>query len=354
MNTAGESTSARDERVPSSPRDAGQRVPVTSLGFRRFAWSTLGAVFLLVVLGGIVRVSDSGLGCGPGGSGLKGWPLCNGRLIPGLDVNHVLEYSHRTVASTVGFMTIILFVWAWRRYRDQTAILRLAGGAMALVVFEGVLGGATVEFDLHETLVAIHLGIAMFILGFTLQAARVASGYGGNRELWSDGVKRLTVLTSGAVWCTIVAGAYMSGTQGYGRVGSELPRGARLACGREFPTCRGGFMPFGDDRLINIHLVHRSFMYLTVILVLVLAVLILKHASGRGLALRPVAIASVGIVALQVLLGALNVWLTKTEWLILAHLTVATLLWLTVLWLTLNVTGRSAPVAGAAPAPAGQ
>lgn len=354
MKMAGESTTAQGEQASASPSDGERRAPVTSLGFRRFAWSTLGAVFLLVVLGGIVRVSDSGLGCGPGGSGLKGWPLCNGRLIPGLDVNHVLEYSHRTVASTVGFMTIILFVWAWRRHRDQTAIVKLAGGAVALVVFEGVLGGATVEYDLHETLVAIHLGIAMFILGLTLQAARFASGYGGQSELWSAGVKRLTVITGGAVWCTIVAGAYMSGTQGYGREGYEMVGGARLACGREFPTCRGGFLPFGDDRLINIHLIHRSFMYVTVILVLTLAALVIKRASGRSLALRPVAIASVGIVALQVLLGALNVWLTKTEWLILAHLTVATLLWLAVLWLTLNITGRRAPVAGTAPAPAGR
>lgn len=347
MSEPGETLSLTDERPPAAAGDDAPRTPVTSLGFRRFVWSTAAAVFLLIVLGGVVRVSNSGLGCGPGGSGLKGWPLCNGRLIPGLDVNHVLEYSHRFVASSVGLMTIILLVWAWRRYREQKAIARLAAGAVGLVVFEGVLGGATVEYDLHEALVAVHLGVAMLILGLTVAAARIASGHSGQSDLWSTGVKRLAVVTSGAVWCTIVAGAYMSGTQGYGREGYEFIGGARLACEREFPTCRGGFMPFGQDRLIDIHLIHRSFMYLAVILTIALVVLIFRRAEGRSL--RPFAIGAVCIIALQVLLGALNVLLEKSEWLIIAHLTVATLLWLDVLWLTLKITGRSVPAAGAAP-----
>ncbi|MBK5229718.1 MAG: COX15/CtaA family protein, partial [Thermoleophilia bacterium] len=145
-------------------------------GFRRLAWAAVVVVFLLIVLGGVVRVSDSGLGCGPGGSGLHGWPLCNGRLVPGLDLNHILEYSHRVVASTSGLIIFALVIWAWRRLRANKTILRLTGAAAALVLFEGVLGGATVEYDLDETLVATHLGIAMIILGLLLANARVASG----------------------------------------------------------------------------------------------------------------------------------------------------------------------------------
>ncbi len=53
-------------------------------GFRRLALVTLVATFLLIVLGGLVRVSDSGLGCGPGGSGFHGWPLCQGDVVPGV------------------------------------------------------------------------------------------------------------------------------------------------------------------------------------------------------------------------------------------------------------------------------
>ena len=50
--------------------------------FRRLADLTVFATFLLIVVGGIVRVSESGLGCGPGGSGTEGWPLCNGEAVP--------------------------------------------------------------------------------------------------------------------------------------------------------------------------------------------------------------------------------------------------------------------------------
>ena len=53
-----------------------------SSGYRRLTLWTAAATFLLIVLGGVVRVSDSGLGCGPGGSGLHGWPLCRGDVVP--------------------------------------------------------------------------------------------------------------------------------------------------------------------------------------------------------------------------------------------------------------------------------
>src|SRR5919204_6203440 len=85
--------------------------------FRRLADLTAVVTFLLIVVGGIVRVSDSGLGCGPGGSGLHGWPLCRGDVVPGTDVNAIVEYTHRTLASIVGVLWIALTVVAWRRYR---------------------------------------------------------------------------------------------------------------------------------------------------------------------------------------------------------------------------------------------
>ena len=48
-----------------------------------------------------MRVSDSGLGCGPGGSGFHGWPFCNGDVVPGLDLNSIVEYTHRALAGAV-------------------------------------------------------------------------------------------------------------------------------------------------------------------------------------------------------------------------------------------------------------
>src|SRR5687767_8623287 len=57
---------------------AGSGAPEELARFRKLTLATLAATFLLVVVGGIVRVSESGLGCGPAGSGTHGWPLCDG------------------------------------------------------------------------------------------------------------------------------------------------------------------------------------------------------------------------------------------------------------------------------------
>ena len=113
---------------------------------------------------------------------------------------------------------------------------------------------------------------------------------------------------------TIVAGGYMAGTQKYGRPDYQLGDGAHHACGKEFPTCNGGFMPYGDARLVDIHLTHRFFMYLAVIAVVVLAVMLLRRGMKRP------ALELTGLLVVQVLLGALNVWLDEYELLIVAHL----------------------------------
>ena len=68
----------------------------------------------------------------------------------------------------------------------------------------------------------------------------------------------------------------------YGRADYQLGDGAHKACGKEFPSCNGGFLPFGQPRLVDIHLTHRAFMYLATILVLALVVLALRRRPSPG------------------------------------------------------------------------
>ncbi len=77
----------------------------------------------------------------------------------------------------------------------------------------------------------------------------------------------------------------MAGTQNYGRPDYQLGDGAHHACGKEFPTCNGDFMPFGQSRLVDIHLTHRAFMYLAS--VLLISLIVVPAAPARGAALRP-------------------------------------------------------------------
>jgi heme A synthase len=292
---------------------------------RRLVLATAIATFVLIIVGGVVRVSDSGLGCGPAGSGFHGWPFCNGDVVPGMDLNSVVEYTHRALAGVVSIMIVAIVVVAWKRHREQ---LVPAVALLGLILAQAALGGATVEDNLEEAYVAAHLCLAMLLLGGLIYLYRNVSGApttsGGPR------LRPLAIAASVAVLCTIVAGGYMAGTQNYGRADYQLGDGAHHACGKEFPTCNGEFMPFGKAELVDIHLTHRAFMYIAALLVTSLVVVALR----RGVLTR-YAWALAGLLVVQILVGALNVWLDEYELLILLHLALGTLLWAATLGMTL-------------------
>jgi len=306
------------------------------MALRRLVLATAIATFVLIIVGGVVRVSDSGLGCGPAGSGFHGWPFCNGDAVPGVSLHSIVEYTHRAVAGIVTVLIVSILVVAWRRHREY---LVPAAALLGLVLAQAVLGGATVEGNLEEAYVAAHLGLAMLLLGGLLYLYRSVSG-----AAVTDGGPRLRVLAiaaSVAVLCTIVAGGYMAGTQNYGRADYQLGDGAHHACGKEFPTCNGEFMPFGKARLVDIHLTHRAFMYLAALLVTSLVAVAIR----RGVLTR-YAWGLAALLLVQILVGALNVWLDEYELMIVLHLALGTLLWATTLGFTLQL----APARERAPA----
>jgi heme A synthase len=310
---------------------------VDAVAFRRLVPATAAATLLLIIVGGVVRVSDSGLGCGPGGSGLHGWPFCKGNVVPGVDLNSIIEYTHRALAGIVSLLIVALVVLAWRRHREY---LGVSVGLLILILAQAGLGGATVEGGLEPGYVAAHLGLAMLLLGGLLYLWRASSGAprvdAGPRVRW------LAVAASVAVLCTIVAGGYMAGTQKYGRPDYQLGAGAHHACGTQFPACNDGFLPFGESRLVNIHLTHRVFMYLASILVIALIAVALRRRIGVGYAYGLGA-----LLCAQILVGALNVWIsTEYEWLIVLHLALGTLLWATTLGFTLQLAPARSPARG--------
>jgi heme A synthase len=308
-------------------------------GFRRLVAVTIGATFALVIVGGIVRLSDSGLGCGPAGSGFHGWPMCRGDLVPGLELNAVIEYVHRVLAAAVGVLLIALAIAAWRRLRrSHRGIVRATLAGLGLVVAQGLLGAATVELNLDAALVAAHLGLAMLLLGLLLYVRRAATpaaaGDGDSPPAASAGLRRLGAAACVAVLLTIMAGGYVAGTEKHGRTDRVAGAGAHHACGTDFPACNGSFMPFGESAMADVHLTHRALMYVAAGLVLGLVAWTVRRRPDRR-AVRYAA-ASGAVLVLQILLGAVNVWVPEEyELLVLAHLTAGTLLWMSVVALTL-------------------
>src|SRR3979490_208895 len=105
--------------------------------FRPVSAAAAAVTYALVVLGGVVRVSGSGLGC-------PDWPLCHGRLLPPLDLHAIIEYSHRPAASRASLLIVLTAVAAsvaWRKRRD---LVIPSITALGLLVVQVALGAITV------------------------------------------------------------------------------------------------------------------------------------------------------------------------------------------------------------------
>src|SRR3954468_7708762 len=105
---------------------------------QRLCLVTVGAILVLIVIGGIVRATHSGLGC-------PDWPTCHGRLIPSSDKHTLIEYSHRLTASIAGLLTLAIAIGAWRGYRHVPAVLYPATAAFLLIIVQAGLGAAVVK-----------------------------------------------------------------------------------------------------------------------------------------------------------------------------------------------------------------
>jgi heme A synthase len=331
--------------------------PVAGADLRRFrltAQLTVAATLVLIVVGGIVRVSESGLGCGPAGSGTEGWPLCGGQVIPLIgDEQRLVEFTHRALAGLVAVMIGVLAWQAIRTLRELRWPLRWSAAAVVLVLAQAGLGGLTVEHNLEDELVAAHLSLAMLLLALLLwmvvrTRAEEAAGEHPHPAARAPvrGLRPFAAAAAVLLLAAIVAGGYVAGTEEEGAE-NAVAAGAHLACGEAFPTCLDDrILPFGESRLTDIHLTHRVLVYLASAAILVL----IGVALRRGSRSRLLALAG-ALLVLQLLLGALNVWLGEHASLVVAHLTVATLLWSTVLLVayTLAFAPAAAPSARRAP-----
>src|SRR6185503_15826032 len=111
--------------------------------FTRLAVITALLTLGLIVIGAVVRVSDSGLGCG------NDWPLCNGSIVPPLDnITAWIEWSHRLVAMAIGVFGIAMLVAVFRTQRSNKLAVGATIVAALLYTAQSGLGGSVVKADL--------------------------------------------------------------------------------------------------------------------------------------------------------------------------------------------------------------
>lgn len=294
---------------PQARRGAGlvQRIR-SRFEFRYYAAFTVLITYGLIVLGGTVRVTDSGTAC-------PDWPLCHGQVIPPADTKVWIEFSHRLVASIVGFIILGLAFWIWRRHWQNPLLKYAAMFSLALLVLQVIVGGVTVGTETAAGIVAIHLTIALTLISTLILIAAVARDPEGTRLGRLRGIAGrmpwLTFATLAGIFLLIIVGAFVS----------------QMEAGLAYPD-----WPLFDGRLISsgsangdIHYAHRLIAGVVGLLFLVLAVRILR-TERNGVVLGAVAVAFALFTA-QVLVGASNVWFDLATSVRIVHLALASALW---------------------------
>jgi heme A synthase len=281
-----------------------------------FSWLALATACLtvgLIVFGAVVRVTDSGLGCG------NHWPLCNGTIFPPLDnITAWIEWLHRLFALLIGLCGLAMLVTAIRARKVQRpAVLVLTVIAALLYVTVATLGRYVVVHDLQPTLVTLHLGVAMLLLGSLLSTAILAR-YRPTQSYPRDRFTVLVYLTAALSFIIILTGALVRGS------------GAALAC-VTWPLCNGSAFPFDQGQLASIHMFHRyAVIALGVSLLLMVVSALGNRGQGPARALAVLAlvayVAQAGIGAMYVftvgsaLSGALHVLFAALTWALLVSL----------------------------------
>jgi heme A synthase len=287
--------------------------------FQRLLLITILATFVLVVIGGTVRATGSGLGC-------PDWPTCHGSLVPRMEKHTLIEYSHRTAAATVGVLFLGVTFFTFKTERKQKLIFWLAFSAGVVLLIQIILGWITVERELPSEIVAIHLGTAMSFMGIMIVTAVISRmrsrGLAAFAFASETNFTRLATLCAAAAMVTLVLGSYISNTD------------AALAC-RGWPLCNGSVVP-GSGSAEGLHYLHRLVAGLLGILLLGLICLAFEERRRQPLLLA-LALVSGVVYVVQALVGAANIWTDLSASVIVAHLSLAALLWcLTVLIVALS------------------
>ncbi len=244
--------------------------------------------FLLIVMGGIVRVTDSGLGC-------PDWPTCYGHLIPPPQLSSWIEWFHRLIAALTTPIILASAVIGWWKYRAIRWVSRPPLIAVGFLVVEITLGAITVLTDVPPEIVAVHLGVALTVLALMITGTVTAFSRRQNPELpdrlsFRSPFARLTLLALGVVFVVLVSGALVVGS------------GSMAAC-TGWPFCNGVVFPASLQQWIQ--MAHRYIVGLSAILVLVLVVRAWRTQRSSA-AILPAATVFGVLYLAQAFVGALN------------------------------------------------
>ncbi len=261
------------------------------------AAGTAVSTFLLLVVGGIVHATDSGLAC-------PDWPQCFGSFFPPMVGKVFYEHGHRIFATLVGNFTILEVILCWRAFKPGHLARSLSTGALALVIFQGILGGMTVRMQLPDAVSTAHLAMAMAFFSLQLWIVFATRAPVADRAV-SPRLSRAIGIAAAATYLQIVLGALVRHTD------------AGLSCTSMIGCAR-------SDWRILLQMGHRAGAVLVAALVIAISISALRAPGNRTV--RALALVAPGLVVVQAFLGFMSVLAALEVVVVTAHLGTGALL----------------------------
>ncbi|MEV0190026.1 COX15/CtaA family protein [Kitasatospora purpeofusca] len=294
---------------------------------KRAAFAALVMSVVIVVTGGAVRLTASGLGC-------TTWPRCTDEsLTPTAEMGFhgVVEFTNRmltyVLSAAVGWAIV-----AARCARPRRRVLTKLGWAQFwLVMSNAVLGGITVLTGLNPYTVALHLIAAMALVWVaTLMWERSKEGDGPARPLVAEPIKRLSYALVGVIGLLVAAGTLVTGAghhPGTPKDNKMVPR-----------------IPLDYDRLAQAH-ADLAFLSIGLSIAVVFVFAAVKAPPAARARARELL---VGLL-LQGVIGFVQYFTDVPELLVGLHMLGATLIWIAALRIPLALRAREDAPAPAAP-----
>lgn len=175
--------------------------------FRKIARLTVGAVLFLIVVGGLVRMTGSGMGC-------PDWPKCFGQYIPPTDISQLpddyktrfavqgkeiadfdpvktwIEYINRLIGAVIGFLGLLTVYFSWKIRKENKTAFRWSLAGLFFVLLAAGVGARVVSTDLHTGMITLHMMIALltlfsFIMAtFTVADTRKIAAFRVPKHIW--------------------------------------------------------------------------------------------------------------------------------------------------------------------------
>ncbi len=306
----------------------------------RFAWFTAAATVFLICSGGMVTSKGVGLA-------VPDWPTTFGynmfffpfsRWVGGI----FFEHTHRLIASTVGFLSIILAFWL--AFSKAPRWVKILGWiSLGTVILQGVLGGLRVTL-LKDEIGIFHACLAQAFLGLVVIVALATS------PVWKRLADRRTTVPRSLLTLALVGAGLIYGQLALGATMRHQHRDLAIM---DFPLAYGQVIPATDAAtlaMINqardaqalssvsagqiwLQMTHR-FVALLIALTILLFWLFVRRARFENASLHRLANLWFGLALLQITLGAWTIWSNKAADIATAHVAIGAITFATAILLS--------------------